>query len=162
MSPAANTATTPGDDAAVDRSSFFSRPLAIGAQHQRGMQRAGRLGDVVDIERLAGDVLQRAVVALRGMDLAFHSASTSTAWPGRGDAQLEPAQEVFGGLQAIGGAAAPIVDRLELGLDGGDRRPQSRPSCSAASTAVARLGVAAMPPKAMRASSMRPDLIRRR
>ena len=57
-------------------------PAGDGAQHQRGMQRAGRLGDVVDIERLAGDVLQRAVVALRGMDLAFHSASTSTAWPG--------------------------------------------------------------------------------
>ena len=30
MSPAANTATTPGDDAAIDRSSFFRRPLAIG------------------------------------------------------------------------------------------------------------------------------------
>jgi hypothetical protein len=30
MSPAANTATTLGDDAAIDRSSFFNRPLAIG------------------------------------------------------------------------------------------------------------------------------------
>ena len=30
MSPAANTATTPGDDAAIDRSSFFRRPLAMG------------------------------------------------------------------------------------------------------------------------------------
>ena len=43
------------------------------------MQSAGRLGDVVDIERLAGDVFQRAVVTPRGMDLANHSASISTA-----------------------------------------------------------------------------------
>ena len=50
-----------------------------GAQHQGAMQGAGRLGDVVDIERLAGDVFQRAVVTPRGMDLAAHSASTSTA-----------------------------------------------------------------------------------
>ena len=52
------------------------------AQHQRGMERARRLGNVVDIERLAGDVLERAVVALGGVDLAFHSASISTARSG--------------------------------------------------------------------------------
>jgi hypothetical protein len=57
-------------------------PAGDRTQHQRRMQRAGRLGDVVDIERLAGDVLQRTVMALRGVDLALHSASTSTAWPG--------------------------------------------------------------------------------
>ena len=52
------------------------------AQHQGRMQRARRLGHVVDIERLPGDVLQRAVVTLRRMDLAAHSASTSSTRPG--------------------------------------------------------------------------------
>ena len=52
------------------------------AQHQGGMQRARRLGHVVDVERLARHMLQGAVVALGAMDRALHSASTSTARPG--------------------------------------------------------------------------------
>ena len=52
------------------------------AQDQGAVQGARRLGHVVDIERLPGDVLQGAVVTLRRMDLAAHSASTSSTRPG--------------------------------------------------------------------------------
>ena len=70
-----STATTPG---AVRHVELLQPAVRHGAQHQRGMQGAGGLRHVVDIERLAGGVLQRRVVALRGMDAALHSASTST------------------------------------------------------------------------------------
>jgi hypothetical protein len=51
-------------------------------QNQGRMQGARRFGHIVDIERLPGDVLQRAVVSSRDVDLAAHSASTSSTRPG--------------------------------------------------------------------------------
>jgi hypothetical protein len=48
------------------------------AQHQRGMQRSRRLRHVVDVDRLAGGVLQRRIVAQRAVRAALHRASTST------------------------------------------------------------------------------------
>ena len=57
---------------------FHEFPAGDGTQHQCTVQRVGRFGHVVDIQRLPRDVLQRAVVAPRLVDLRAHSASTSS------------------------------------------------------------------------------------
>ncbi len=59
--------------------------MRVRAEHQRGLERAGRVRHVVEIERAAGDMADGAVVAHRRMHAAAnaserraHNASTRT------------------------------------------------------------------------------------
>jgi hypothetical protein len=75
------------------------------------------------------------------------------------DAQFETAQEAL----AAGDRSLPRQSSIGFNSVSTAAMAAASPSfLSAVSTASARLGVAAMPPKAMRASSTRPDLIFRR
>ena len=62
-------------------------PMWDGGEHQRRMQRAGDIGDVVGVARLAGRVLQRAVMAQRGAGAlagqgirAVHHTRSTKSW----------------------------------------------------------------------------------
>ena len=82
MSAAVTTATTPerrGRARDIDRQNAGVR---VGAEHQRGFERAGHGRHIVEIERRAGDMADGAVVADRGVHAAAdaregrrHSAS---------------------------------------------------------------------------------------
>ena len=160
MSAAVSTATTPGAATAGDRSSLLQAAVRDRAQPSAACSVPARLRHVVDIERLAGDVLQRAVVALRGMDARPLTAPRPRpARCGSATRQLEPAQQVGGDLQAIGGARR--ASRRAAGSPARQRAArstvavESRPSAAPPRRGCARFGVAAMPPKAMRTSSIR-------
>ena len=63
MSSAAMTATTPGAARTAARSRLRMRACARSREAERRVQRAAQLGNVVDVDRLAGDVQMRRLVA---------------------------------------------------------------------------------------------------
>ena len=108
-----------------------------GGQADRRVQQAGRLGQVVGVGGAAGHV---QVGALVGQGLADGGRAVFGAWgcgaPGvggrgefgeaqrRGAASVEPqpVQQAGGGLVAVGGGGAQVVERGEVGGEGGDGR----------------------------------------
>ena len=97
--------------------------MRVRAQHQRGFERARRVRHVVDVERAAGDVADGAVVADGGVDAAadacergVHSASTRVG-AARCRLELQPAHQVGGRAQPVGGAAAMVAHRGEVARD---------------------------------------------
>ena len=108
--------------------------VRLGREAELDVQQAGRLGQVVDVERLAGDVAAGAVVRARASWAAPWTRSDMGETPladepgrGRGGGlDMQPAQEVAGDIQAVAGRGAHVGDRLEVlaegghaGLDGG-------------------------------------------
>ena len=71
MSAAVKTATTPGAARTASRSSDGQPRMAVGGEAEGEVERAGRLGQIVDIGRGAGDMEVGAVVRQRLVDGAL-------------------------------------------------------------------------------------------
>ena len=164
MSSAVSTATTPGAAShrvEIDRDDLGMRRVA---EPEIGVERALRLDHVVDIVGAARDVLVRAVVRRWPRACRPRARTSSLFMPAPSGGQALPRPVVsrknrrrrfLRGQQPVLGRGAHVGDAAGSPSRTRRSRPRSSPCVhglpiSAASTAAARFGVAAMPPKAMR------------
>ena len=161
-SAAVSTAATPGAARTAARSSAVIRPARPGRQPEGQVQAVGGHGDVVDVARLAGDVQVRGVVGQGARRRSWRHLQHAGGVAGVRRRAPDSAAACCAPPHPVAGRGAHVVDRGEV----------VRPGRSAAATCrlgpgladqrrldrAARLGMAAMPPKAMRAAVTVPSV----